>query len=35
MLPDYLWSQAVASGMPSEIYHSNQDQNPTLHTPLK
>lgn len=36
MLPDYLWRQIAASGKPSEIHHSNQDQNITLHNiPLK
>lgn len=31
MLPNYLWSQVAASDMPSEVYHNDQDQNPTLH----
>lgn len=31
MPPNYLWSQAAASDMSSEVYHSNEDQNSTLH----
>lgn len=34
MLPNYQWKHVVASEMSPEVYHKNQDQNPTLHNIL-
>lgn len=34
MLPNYLWKHVVGSDMSPEVYHKNQEQNPTLHNTL-